>query len=39
MPVGTLSDKVSAYKNFIESKQNIYSMIFKDLNVLFYGIV
>lgn len=35
----TLADKVSAYKNFIESKQNIYSMIFKDLNVLFYGIV
>lgn len=35
----TLADKVSAYKNFIESKQNIYSMIFKDLNVLFYGII
>lgn len=35
----TLADKVSAYKNFIESKENIYSMIFKDLNVLFYGIV
>lgn len=35
----TLADKVSAYKNFIESKKNIYSMIFKDLNVLFYGIV
>lgn len=30
------SDKINIYKNFIESKQNIYSMIFKDLECLFY---
>lgn len=35
----TPSDKMAIYKNFLESKQNIYSMIFKDLDSLFYQIV
>lgn len=35
----TPSNKMEIYKNFIESKANIYSMIFSDLEVLFYGLV
>lgn len=37
--VRTPSDKISIYKEFIDSKQNIYSMIFKDLDILFYQII
>ena len=33
------SDKIAIYKDFIENKQNIYSMIFKDLDELFYQLV
>lgn len=33
------SDKINIYKQFIESKNNIYSMIFKDLENLFYQLV
>lgn len=33
------SDKINIYKQFIENKNNIYSMIFKDLDNLFYQIV
>ena len=33
------ANKIEIYKNFIESKNNIYSMIFKDLDVLFYQLV
>lgn len=32
------ADKMSIYKNFIESKNHIYSMIFSELECLFYGI-
>lgn len=35
----TPADKIRIYKDFIESKNNIYTMIFKDLDSLFYGIV
>lgn len=35
----TPADKINIYKQFIESKNNIYSMIFKDLDVLFYQLV
>lgn len=35
----TPADKINIYKNFIESKNNIYTMIFKDLDVLFYQLV
>lgn len=35
----TPADKVRLYKEFIESKNNIYSQIFKDLNDLFYELV
>lgn len=35
----TPSDKIKIYKEFIESKNNIYTMIFKDLDTLFYSIV
>lgn len=35
----TPSNKMEIYKNFIESKANIYSMIFSDLEVLFYGLI
>ena len=35
----TPSNKIEIYKNFIESKTNSYSMIFSDLEVLFYGLV
>ena len=32
-------DKINIYKNFIENRNNIYSMIFKDLECLFYQLV
>lgn len=35
----TPSNKIEIYKNFIESKNNIYTMIFNDLESLFYGLV
>lgn len=35
----TPADKIKIYKDFIESKNNIYTMIYKDLDSLFYGIV
>lgn len=35
----TPSDKIKIYKDFIESKNNIYTMIFKDLESLFYQLV
>lgn len=34
----TPSDKIKIYKEFMESKTSIYEMIFKDLDVLFYGL-
>ena len=33
------ADKIKIYKEFLENKNNIYTMIFKDLDSLFYGIV
>lgn len=33
------SDKINIYKEFIENKKSIYTMIFEDLDVLFYGLV
>lgn len=33
------ADKLKIYKEMLEMQDNIYTMIFKDLNVLFYGIV
>lgn len=33
------ADKIKIYNEFIENKNNIYTMIFKDLEDLFYGIV
>lgn len=33
------ANKIELYKEFIESKNNIYTMIFKDLDVLFYQLV
>lgn len=35
----TPSDKLKIYNDFIENKNNIYTMIFKDLSCLFYGII
>ena len=35
----TPADKIKIYKEFIESKNNIYTMIFKDLETLFYSII
>ena len=35
----TPSDKMKLYKEFIENKKSIYTMIFEDLDVLFYGLV
>lgn len=37
--IRTPADKIKIYKDFIESKNNIYTMIFKDLESLFYSIV
>lgn len=33
------ADKINIFKQFIENKNNIYSMIFKDLDNLFYQLV
>lgn len=33
------ADKIAIYKDFIENKNNIYTMIFKDLDELFYQLV
>lgn len=33
------ADKIKIYNEFIENKNNIYTMIFKDLDSLFYGLV
>lgn len=35
----TPSDKMKIYKEFIENRKSIYTMIFEDLDVLFYGLV
>lgn len=35
----TPSDKFALYKEMLELEKNIYTMIFKDLSVLFYGLV
>jgi hypothetical protein len=35
----TPSDKMKLYKEFIENKKSIMTMIFEDLDVLFYGLV
>lgn len=32
------ADKIKIYKEFIENRNSIYTMIFKDLSVLFYGL-
>lgn len=32
-------DKIAIYKNFLESRDSIYTMIFRDLDNLFYGLV
>ena len=37
--IRTPSDKLKLYQDFIENKQNIYTMIFKDLEDLFYQLV
>ena len=33
------SDKIRIYKEFMENVNNIYSLIFKDLDSLFYGLI
>lgn len=33
------ANKINAYNQFIKNKKNIYTMIFKDLESLFYGLV
>lgn len=33
------SDKLSIYKQFVENKMSIYTMLFKELDDLFYGLV
>lgn len=35
----TPADKIKIYNEFVENKNNIYSLIFKDLECLFYGLV
>lgn len=35
----TPADKIKVYKEFMENKTSIYTMIFKDLDPLFYGLV
>lgn len=37
--IRTPSDKMKLYKEFIENKKAIMTMIFEDLDVLFYGLV
>ena len=32
------SDKIKIYKEYLENRQSIYTMIFKDLDSLFYGL-
>ena len=32
-------ENIESYKNFLESKQNVYTLIFKDLDELFYQLV
>lgn len=34
----TIGDKMSLYKEFITYKQNVFDLIFKDLECLFYGL-
>ena len=31
-------DKMDLYKKYLETKQSVMSMIYKDLDILFYGI-
>lgn len=33
------ADKIKIYREFIEAKESIYTMIFKELDVLFYGLI
>ena len=35
----TNADKIRIYNEFLENTQNIYSMIFKDLECLFFGLI
>ena len=35
----TPSDKIKIYKEFIENKKSIYTMLFEELDLLFYGLV
>ncbi len=35
----TLANKIDAYNNFVEKRNHIYTMIFKDLEVLFYSLI
>lgn len=35
----TPSDKIKIYKEFLENKKSIYTMIFEELDSLFYGLV
>lgn len=35
----TPGDKIKIYKEFIENKESIYTMLFKELDSLFYGLV
>lgn len=35
----TPADKMSVYKDFLENKTSIYTMLFKDLDDLFYGLI
>lgn len=37
--VRTPSDKIKIYKEFIENKKSIYTMLFEELDTLFYGLV
>lgn len=35
----TPADKIKVYKEFMENKKSIYTMIFEDLDSLFYGLI
>ena len=35
----TEKDKIKIYKEFLENRQSIYTMIFNDLETLFYGLL
>ena len=37
--IRTPSDKIKIYKEFIENKKSIYTMLFDELDTLFYGLV